>query len=287
MSAVRHTLILVTAFLLCLGAQQWALRASGGRALKSESNFFSSLARIQAGIREPRAGIYLLGSSITGRLPDRSQGFEGVANLGCDGASAVDTLRAIDEGLLPPAPMMVIEGNTLHRAVSAPPTEIARAMHSPWFRIGESIPALGAGARPAAFAYSWLMTRKMGQVDGRDGPALPVGSLPEVALGQVALSEAESALVAELAQRIRRIESKGSRVLVAMMPPGVPPQSPNYRVPKALASLAGLAWWDLAENLPPSAIRLTDGVHMDPNTAAATLRSLTAGLASLSEKAPR
>jgi hypothetical protein len=64
-----------TAFVLmlatCFGGQWYALRMSGGRTVKSEPNYFSSLARIQSGVREsPR--IMLLGLSMTGRLADRA-----------------------------------------------------------------------------------------------------------------------------------------------------------------------------------------------------------------------
>lgn len=100
---MRYPLILAITLALCFAAQSLALHLSGGRTAKSESNFFSSIGRIQAGA-QGKPEVMVLGSSITGRLPDRTQGFHGWANMGCDGGSAVDALRAMDAGILPTAP---------------------------------------------------------------------------------------------------------------------------------------------------------------------------------------
>ena len=154
------TLLLTLA--TCFAVQWFALRQVGGRTAKSESNYFSSLGRIQAGTSgKPR--VILLGSSITGRLPDRAQGFEGFANMGCDGGSAVDALRAMDQGYLPTAPVLVIEMNTLHLALQPKPSEIGSAIRSPWFQAGMRAPAISAYARPSAFLYSKLLARKIGE----------------------------------------------------------------------------------------------------------------------------
>ncbi len=162
----------------CFGVQLLALRASGGRTTKSESNYFSSIGRIQAGTRGTPE-VMIVGSSITGRLPDRAQGVSGVANMGCDGGSAVDALRAMDAGILPTAKWIVIEANTLQVALDEQPTEIGRAMQRPWFRAGMAVPALGAYARPAAFFYSKLLVSRIGSFDGQRSEAdLGVTSLP-------------------------------------------------------------------------------------------------------------
>lgn len=266
---MRYALLLLFTLAACFTAQSLALRGVGGKTNKSESNFFSSIARIQTGIRyQPE--IMFLGSSMTGRLPDRSQGFGGVANLGCDGSSAVDTLRAMDKGLLPIAPILVIEGNTLNRAVAAGPSEIARAIDSPWFRIGRKIPNLGATARPAAFAYSKLMTHKIGiansvhalQIKATSEPAIPEGPPPT-------LDEEETWFIDDLAALIERLKSRGSQFLITVIPPGGTPDSADVRLPMALALKAGVRYWDLNAALPADTIKYTDRIHMEPQSAAA------------------
>lgn len=272
---MSYALTLVLTLAACFTVQTLALRASGGRTIKSESNFFSSVARIQVG-QQGKPEILLLGSSLTGRLPDRASGFDGVANLGIDGGSAADTLRAIDRGHIDCPPEIIVEGNTLYRAVGQGPGEVARAMESRWFEVGRDLPNLGATARPSAFLYSWLMERKHGGATGGARQELPIGSRPRIP-GEVeapALSGPEQELVADLVGVLRRLEDRGCRITVVMLPPGAGVETPNRRIPLALAFRAGVRWWDLNEGLPAGAVRYTDGVHMSPASAAATMATL-------------
>ena len=262
----------------CFGVQTLALHSVGGKTNKSESNFFSSVARIQTGIRD-QPQIMLLGSSMTGRLPDRNQGFVGVANLGCDGSSAVDTLRAMDAGKLPIAPMLVIEGNTLYRAASGERSEIARAIDSPWFRVGGRIPNLGATALPAAFFYSRLLASKIGaggrdaarQVQTTRSPSRLSSPLPP-------LNAAESELIDELSAVIKRLGERGAEIMITMLPPGNSPDSSDVRLSLALALRAELPFWDLSSSFPSGQIHFTDGVHMDPPSAATVMNALLESL---------
>ena len=258
----------------CFGLQTLALRSAGGKTNKSESNFFSSLGRIQTGVRHSPE-IMLLGSSITGRLPDRASGFDGVANLGCDGACAVEPLRAIDEGRLPGAPILVIEGNTLNRALGGRVNPIAQAIDAPWFMVGRRIPNLSATARPAAFFYSRLLARKIGesgtdvgqQIIPTSVPAIPAGGLPT-------LNEAESQLVDELTALCKRMTNNGISIIITVLPPGGGADSAEVRLSTALAIKARLLFWDLAAGIPAGTIRFTDHVHMDPRSATAVLKTL-------------
>ncbi len=274
---MQYTLLLTLTLAACFALQSLALRTSGGKTTKSESNFFSSVARIQTGQRG-QAETLLLGSSITGRLPDRSAGFAGVANLGIDGGSAADTLRALDRGLIELPPRVIVEGNTLHRAAGQEPGEVARAMESGWFAVGREIPNLGATARPSAFLYSWLMERKHGGPGSGDTAALPTGSVPRIPAKNEAppLEGADEELAEELAAILRRLESKGCRVTMVLLPPGADADSPKRRIPLAIACRAGVRWWDLTEGLPAGTVEFTDGVHMSPESASATLTSLLA-----------
>jgi hypothetical protein len=142
----------------CFGAQTLALRLFGGKTVKSESNYFSSIARIQNGDRE-EARVLMLGSSMIARLADRTQPIPGVANLGCDGGSAVITLRAIARGELKAAPLIVVEANSLSFELEHRGKEIAESIGSDWFKLGTKVPNLSATARPTAFVYSKLLAR--------------------------------------------------------------------------------------------------------------------------------
>lgn len=257
----------------CFGIQTLALRVVGGKTNKSESNFFSSLARIQAGIRD-HPEVMLLGSSITGRLPDRTGGFEGVANLGCDGGSAVDTLRALGRGVLPSAPILVIEGNTLYRSVGGHQSEIAKAMSAPWFQVGRRVFNLGATARPSAFAYSQLLAGKLGKTPGMDGPTLPIKTKPAIATLATALSADGEVLVAEMAEVCERLKARRISLVLVMLPSEADSTLVGRQIPMALSRAAGVPFWDLTADLPANAVKFTDGVHMDPASAAATLRTI-------------
>lgn len=277
---MRHTLILFLTLGLCFAAQFLALRAVGGRTTKSESNYFSSLGRIQAGT-VGKADVMLLGSSITGRLPDRSQGFNGFANMGCDGGSAVDALRAMDQDFLPVAPVLVIEANTVHLAMQRKPSEVGAAMERPWFQAGMRVPAISAYARPSAFAYSKLLARKTGdfggpaadedlQVTSRPAPLSFSNSAP--------LAADERALIDELLPILHRLQQRGCRTVFAWLPPG---RQRGSALPPWLATLVSESdsdWWDLGTEVDPSLIVLTDHVHMAAPSAGRTVRTLIKGL---------
>jgi len=275
-----QALTLALTLAACFGLQSLALRASGGRTTKSESNYFSSIGRIQAAASR-EAEILLLGSSITGRLPDRANGFTGLANMGCDGGSAVDALRAMDEGLLPVAPVLVVETNTLQLALKGGPSEVGRAMRSPWFQVGTRTPLLSAYARPAAFAYSALLARKIGGFgDPEEGPGLGTDSGPihldppdpGLDLGRGA------GLAQELLPLLQRLRARGCRIVFVDLPPSGPARPAPEPWLHHLIAASGCEWWNLGGQADPAAIVLTDGVHMAAPSAAATARSLARAL---------
>jgi hypothetical protein len=276
---VRYTLTFAIALALCFALQALALRASGGRFTKSESNFFSSVGRIQAGtVGTPE--VMLLGSSITGRLPDRANGFEGFANMGCDGGSAVNALRAMDRGILPVAPLLVVEANTLGRELNGQASEVAAAMEGGWFRVGMKVPALSAYARPAAFFYSILLTRRTGDFgDPASGEDLKVISSPMPLERNPAgrMTPAEALLKEELVAITLRLKERGSRVVFAWLPPArVEAKIPDWI--HALTAESSSLWWDLGNEADPSLVTLTDSVHMAAPSAARTLISIRKGL---------
>jgi len=276
---MKYPSIIIFTLVLCFSAQLLALRASGGRFTKSESNFFSSVGRIQAGtVGTPE--VMLLGSSITGRLPDRAQGFAGFANMGCDGGSAVDALRAMDRGNLPVAPLLVVEANTLGRELNGQMSEVAAAMEGGWFRVGMKVPAFSAYARPAAFFYSILLARRTGDYgDPASGEDLKVSSSPMLLERNPAarMTPAEAALKEELVAITRRLKERGCGVVFVWLPPA----RSEGMIPDwihALIAESGSLWWDLGQEADPSLVTLTDSVHMAAPSAARTVISLRNGL---------
>jgi len=272
---MNYLSILVLSLAACFGLQSLALHLVGGRTTKSESNFFSSIARIQTGAAEPVAEVFLAGSSLTGRFPSRSAEFPNVANLGCDGESAVVVMRAIDKGTLPLPPVLVIEGNMLYRDQGAGESLVARVMDSPWFGLGRKVPNLGATARPSAFAYSILLERKVGRADEGEKLPLPVSSVAEIPPPDMEPLPAEVAdVVAELAAIAERLRARGCRMLIVQLPTGAEVKSSYTRIPYELSRVSGIPLLDLTKDLPPGAVRYTDRIHMAPASAAAALRSI-------------
>jgi len=264
----------------CFSIQALGLRAVGGRTSKSESNYFSSIGRIQAGtLGDPE--VMLLGSSVTGRLPDRSQGFEGFANMGCDGGTAIDVLRRMDQGILPAAPCLVIEANYLHRALDPKPSEIYNAMQGAWFQAGTWIPGFSAYARPSSFFYSLLLAKKIGGfADPAADDDLQVTSAPARpdTASALPLSIDERELIDELVPLLHRLQKKRCRIVFVWLPPG---RGTGVAVSAWLLELvakSGSEWWDLGNEAEPKLVELTDGVHMGAPSAARTVRSLRKGL---------
>lgn len=272
---LRYLSGLLGMFAICFGVQSIALRASGGKTVKSESNYFSSIARLQTE-SQGKPQVMMLGSSLTGRLGDRAQHFDGVANLGCDGGSAVVTLRAMDNGTLPTAPLLIIEANSLSFELEHRGKEIGEAIDSRWFGVGIKTPSLGATARPTAFAYSWLMARSSGNSAPTDMEFLPIDTQPGIQDPSSApdLDAKEAAVVDEVAAILGRLRKNGSDILLVMIPPGAKADSSQMRIPLALAAKSGIPWWDLTAGLPPDAVDYSDGLHLDAASAQKVMLTL-------------
>ncbi len=270
-----YFLTLICTLAACFGMQALALRSSGGRTLKSESNFFSSVGRIQAGAHAKQE-IMILGSSITGRLPDVAQGFSGISNMGCDGGNGIDSLRAIDKGKLPSAPWIFIEANTLQLSLNSKPTEISRTMEGGWFQHGIEHPSISAYARPAAFLYSKLLSKKIGtytSTDANRGFGFTTLPSPAVAPKNPDLTPTQQALIAEVSKIISRLRNKGSEVIFIWLPPARGDDNPLSWI-LAMAASSKSYWWDLGQSVPNEEIKLTDSVHMDATSATRTTGEL-------------
>ena len=275
---MRYLIGLAGTLALCFLTQTLGLQAVGGETAKSESNYFSTIARIQTGsTRSPKA--ILLGSSLTGRMADRAARVDGIVNLGCDGGSAAVTLRAIDRGLIDAAPVVVIEVNTLAYDLDGRGSQISEAISGPWFQVGRQHRNLGATSRPTAFAYSWLISKK----EGPPAPierSLPIQSRPALypGPGSEGLTPMEAGYVDELVDIIDRLQGRGCRVVLVMLPPGEVEGSAELRVARALGERSNAEWWDLTRGLPEDTVLFTDGRHMEAESAAMTMGTLQKGL---------
>lgn len=270
---IRYLSGFLIALAACAAWQSSALNAAGGKTVKSESNYFSSLARIQSGGNDqPKA--MLLGSSMTGRLADRARQVPGIANLGCDGGTALVTLRAIDQGLLPAASHLVVEANTLIYDLDGRGKETAAALHQSWFRWGKILPNISATARPSAFVYSALMARKLGKESHTLSP-LPLTSHPEIpSRSEIAsLPEESERLAEEVSSILARLKSRGTQTLIIYLPGG--PRTPAMLdLGRSIAARSGSPWWDLAENLPDGSVGFTDSLHLDAASAGKVMLTL-------------
>lgn len=272
---MRYFLLLTFSLAVWFVAQTLALRASGGRTIKSDSNFFSSLGRIQAGAHS-RQKIMVLGSSITGRIPDSAQGFSGISNMGCDGGHGIDTLRAIDQGIIPSAPWIFIEANTLGHSLTETRSEVSRAMTRPWFRLGIEIPSISAYSRPSAFFYSKLLESKIGSFRKEDAErGFGTGTNPtklHPALRRE-LTPIQNQVIAEVSGVIARLRQNGSQFIFVWLPPArAETRPPDWIL--SLAEASNSYWWDLAQAVPKEEVRLTDSVHMDATSATRTTGDL-------------
>jgi len=282
---MRYLIPFILTLAACFGVQALALQMSGGRTLKSESNFFSSVGRIQAGAHS-KQDIMVLGSSITGRLPDVAQGFSGISNMGCDGGNGIDSLRAIDKGILPSARWIFVEANTLQLSLNPKRTEISRTMESQWFQYGIEHPLISAYARPAAFFYSKLLSKKIGSYAASDADrGFGFNTLPSPAIApqNADLTANQKALISETSEIITRLREKGSEVIFVWLPPA---RADDQQLPWILSMAADSQsyWWDLGQSVPKEEIKLTDGVHMDATSATRTTGELLHAVEELTKR---
>lgn len=269
----------VAAFLIGLVvwgiAQMQAMRMLEGNWGKGESNFFSSLARVQNAAERP-ARVALVGSSITGRLPDRSSGFPEVVNVGIDGGSALDGLRAIDQGVIQVTDEVVIEINTLSVGLHAEGVQVAGSLSSPWFRAGLKFPAFAYRARPTGMFYSWARNRGT-RPKPEDGGVLKEGfGLPaEPDRFQVPqFGPEEAARIDQISNLVLRAKSRGLKVTLVQYPPAKDEESVHFSMARVIAQRCKVPVWNLGDQIRPEAVEFTDAVHLTGGSAAEVLKVL-------------
>lgn len=276
----RYCSAFIITLAVCFVTQTILLHASGGRTRKGESNYFSSIARLQTGIA-PLPRMMLLGSSMTGRLPDRAAGWEGVANLGCDAGSAVTALRAIARGAFPVPEAVVVEANTLVMGMRAKPGEIDQSIGSAWFWAGVHVPQVGATARPAAIAYSALLVSRTGSFGQKAARVSGTVARPMPWPREEPLSAEDERLATELIDLLVQVRNRGARLMLAELPCRRADKADWIAIVRQVSRRADCALVDLTAQLPSEAIAFTDDVHLDAASAALCLESLMQSFASL------
>jgi len=276
-SPLAYLLFFVLTIATCFSLQHLALQKSGGRFTKCESNFFSSVGRIQAGAAA-QTKIMALGSSITGRLPDWALGYSDLANMGADGGSAVDTLRAMHQGILPAPKWLIIEANTLTLALKAQPSEVFHAMHGNWFDVGLRFPLLSSYARPSGYFYSKLLAKKIGSAPRSladegfkpsESPTSPQN------IQTVSLTDPnELKLAEELATILRKLNAQGTKSLIVWLPRGRGDHNPPPNWILHTAKSGNAYWWDYASTFPAENVHYSDPTHMDAASATRTTGDL-------------
>jgi hypothetical protein len=286
MMAIRYCVAVLLTLSACLLAQAAALKAANGRTLKGESNFFSSVARLQTGLAPPPR-IVLAGSSMTGRLPDRSVGWAGVANMGCDGGSAVTALKAIAAGTFPAPEAVVVEANTLRMGIGARPGDIDRVIESPWFWAGVHAPLLGASARPASLVYSALLAGRVGRYGKPVGHPLERQSPPTAWPAPVPLAADAEAATTHVCDLLSVVRGRGVNVMLVRLPCRRERGGDWLDVAREVSRRTGCALLDLETLQGAADLQFTDGVHMNAASAAVCLDRIIAAYAAIQgDRAP-
>jgi hypothetical protein len=269
----RYSAALVAGLVALVLIQTKATRALEGSWVKGESNFFSSLARVQNAAAKP-ARVALVGSSITGRLPDRGSGFPGIVNVGIDGGSAIDGLRAINEGIVQVTDEVIIEINTLTVGLYAEGVKVSGSLRSPWFRAGLQYPPLSYRSRPTGMFYSWARSRE-GAWESGQGNILRDGfSLPKLGTSGPQLGAVEEARVAQISDLLSEARSKGLKVTLVQYPPAITEESVQYGMAMAISERSGVPIWNLGKEIQSGTVEFTDAVHLAPGSASKVLNTL-------------
>jgi hypothetical protein len=273
LTMLRFLLGVAVALLLCFGLQAVCYYGLGWKTGKGDSNYFSTMGRFQAAAQAP-AEIAFAGSSISGRIPGREIGNDNIANLGCDGSGALDGIAVMANGLVPSPRWLVVETNTLFAANNPSESLVVRGCGRPGFVLGSEFPLLGASARPAAMIYSFLSRR--GNVMRAD--AYPVDVTPIAVLDFDSPSEHERLLMENYSKHLEMIADRGVKILLAHVPAGIR-QERDQKLELWGASVLcrnhGYPFVDLEKQIGRDRLTFTDGVHLDPQSAASILTTIS------------
>jgi hypothetical protein len=267
----------LAALAFCFGMQGVAYYKLNAGAIKAESNYYSSLGRIQKA-RAPSASLALIGSSITGRLPGREAGNNDVANLGADGGSPLDGMELLVDGVIAQPQWLVVETNTLFNQIGYARIPLVAGAKGSWFRIGANFPLVGASARPSGMLYSRILNRSQPAT----AEPFPVNLTSPLAghggeLSLASLSPAQFERLRTLESGLKSLKHRGVRLLFVNYPAGQMAAREQNLMLTAVLHLSretGSAFLDLAGQIDRTELTFTDPVHLGPESAARILKTM-------------
>jgi hypothetical protein len=260
---------------VCFSVQAYLYFAHDAGTGKSESNYFSTMSRFQAGAT-PSAEIALAGSSITGSLPGRESGNPKIANLGSDGGPALDGMRLIAMEQIDKPQWLVIEANTLYGGVGFGDTLIVKGAQGPWFDVGARLPLLGASARPSAMLYARLLRRPK-VLTGEAFAVTPNQIEPVEGDPLVDFTKGEKKRFHDYVATLEQLQQRGVTILIVTYPAGVMTQRETFLMNTTIAEFTKrfpLLYLDLGKQIPREKLEFTDSVHLEPESAARVLQTI-------------
>ena len=254
-------IFLITGFLLLcwLGTVQWA----GWEADLAESNLQANLLRISRYLGEPKPEVVLVGSSVGGRLLPSYFAEHGakVLNLGLDGSRPLFGFEVLDAGRKPPATVL-LDTSALFQPLGENDIALRDAMTSPTARMDKVLPFFRPESRPSSVIYNQFKSIRDSLGSGkarnprRPGPAAASFEIP--------------ATYSEVADRIRELQKRGTRVVILDIPRGEGWAEPAQG---AVAALAAEIELPILEPGPAiyaregDMLRFSDGLHLDAPSA--------------------
>lgn len=272
LSVARFIVGLACTLALCFGIQAYAYYKLDWKTGKGESNYFSTLSRFQAAAQAP-AEIAFAGSSITGRLPGREVGNVKIANLGSDGGPALDGLRMLSSGRVALPKWVVIESNTLYGGIDFGDSLALQNSQGLWFKAGSRFPLLGASARPSAMIYHKLLRRPK----VLSSAPVSLQSSRVTTIGEITLTKKEQYRLEQYEQSVKLLLKNNVRIVMVIFPAGKMREREKKLVMHTVAKLTQsneVKYVNLEEQIPRENLEFTDGVHLNPESAAKVLSSL-------------
>lgn len=228
---------------------------------KGESNFFSSRARSQAALYSD-AKIVLLGSSITGRIPNCDSGNNLIANFGADGKTFESGFSWLYQRGVRTGDFIFIETNMIHGMTNSDFPPITQ-----WENLGAKIPLLRANYRPSGLLYSLLRNYR----DADDKIRTSIQDFDYKAFLRMDGSVFEpDASHADLLAQLKKIKQSGANIIFVEYPSGRRSlESMQNRLPLILwlRKELDIPFYDFTSMLGNNKITLSDGVHLDSKSA--------------------
>lgn len=247
----------------------WLIGGANQPSVKGESNYFSTLARLQTAARVETPQIAFVGSSLTGRFPMECLGRKGI-NLGCDGGSSLDSMLLLSSGSFKVPPHVVIEANVLE----SDSTSLRGIAEGGWFKLGVELPGFSAAYRPSSLFYRCLkqsVSHLDSGVNMRAAQWAAFRERPKVPVSKHEIKDASLAEYARITELVVALKKTGCRVMVVWIPNGRGRgELSQKQVGQAeqMAADCNVPFFDLRELDELKLVDYTDGVHLDERSAA-------------------